>query len=144
MGVFFGEPYCAWAPFHERFFHRNSNSMEISFYCHYDSNTAIATKFCTWHDSCAGVACAKKLLRSWGQQRNYSKVKFPSNLNCRQKTVSETGPWGLASCGSMQKIVMKRDYKIFLNDRPWRNLISNELDIIFAYSSHNCLVIVTS
>ena len=33
--------------------------MEISFHSHLDSNTMIATKFCTWHDSCAVVACAK-------------------------------------------------------------------------------------
>ena len=46
-------------PFHERFFHRNSNSMEISFHSHLNSNSAITTKFCTWHDSCAVVACAK-------------------------------------------------------------------------------------
>ena len=32
--------------------------MEISFHSHLDSNTVIATKFCTWHDSCAVVACA--------------------------------------------------------------------------------------
>ena len=42
-----------------RFFHRDSNSMEISFHSHLDSNTVIATKLCTWHDSCAVVACAK-------------------------------------------------------------------------------------
>ena len=34
----------------------------------------------------------KDLSRSDGQQRNASKVKFPSNLNCGQKIVSETGP----------------------------------------------------
>ena len=28
------------------------------FHSHIDSNTVIATKFCTWHDSCAVVACA--------------------------------------------------------------------------------------
>ena len=33
--------------------------MEISLYSHLDSITVIATKFCTWHDSCAVVACAK-------------------------------------------------------------------------------------
>ena len=33
--------------------------MEISFHSHLDPNTVIATKFCTWHDSCAVVACAK-------------------------------------------------------------------------------------
>ena len=42
-----------------RFFHRNSNSMQIPFHSHLDSNNVIATKFCTWHDSCAVVACAK-------------------------------------------------------------------------------------
>ena len=48
-----------WAPFHKRFFHRNSNSMEIIFHSLLGSNTLIATKFCTWHNSCAVVACAK-------------------------------------------------------------------------------------
>ena len=48
----------AWAPFHLGFFHRNSNSMEILFHSHLDSNTVIATTLCTWHDSCAVVACA--------------------------------------------------------------------------------------
>ena len=47
------------SPFHKRVFHRNSNSMEISFLSHLDSNAVIATTFCTWHDSCAAVACAK-------------------------------------------------------------------------------------
>ena len=46
-------------PFHQGFLHRNSNSMEISFHSHLDSNSMIATKFCTWHDSYAVVACAK-------------------------------------------------------------------------------------
>ena len=48
-----------WAPYHKRLFHRNSNSTEISFHSHLDSNSVIATKFCTWHDSCAVVAFAK-------------------------------------------------------------------------------------
>ena len=38
------------------FCHRNSNPMEISFHAHFDSNKVIATKVCTWHDSCAVVA----------------------------------------------------------------------------------------
>ena len=33
--------------------------MEIPFHSHFESNRVIATKFCTWHDSCAVVACAK-------------------------------------------------------------------------------------
>ena len=41
------------------YLYRNSNSMEIPFHSHLDSSTVIATKFCTWHDSCAVVACAK-------------------------------------------------------------------------------------
>ena len=85
-------------PLHERVFHRNSNSMENSFHSHLDSDTVIATKFCTWHDSCAVVSLCcggmcKNLLRSDGQQRNYGKAKFPSNLNCDLKNASETGPW---------------------------------------------------
>ena len=57
--------------------------MEISFHSHLDSNTVIATKFCT----------CKNLLRSDGQRRNYGEAKFTSNLNCGQKNVSEMGPW---------------------------------------------------
>ena len=33
--------------------------MEISFHSRLDSNTVIATKFGTWHDSCVVVACVK-------------------------------------------------------------------------------------
>ena len=40
---------------------------------------------------CRGMC--KNLLRSDGQQQNYSKGKFPSNLKCVQKIVSEPGPW---------------------------------------------------
>ena len=47
------------ARFTNVFFHRNSNSMENSFHYHLDSNTVIATKFCSWHNSCAVVACTK-------------------------------------------------------------------------------------
>ena len=39
---------------------------------------------------CRGMC--KNLLRSDDQQRNYSKANFPSNLNCGQNIVSETGP----------------------------------------------------
>ena len=40
-------------------FYCNTNSMEISFHSHLDSNTVIATKFCTCHDSC------KKIVAIW-------------------------------------------------------------------------------
>ena len=49
-------------------------------------------KFCMWHDSVAVVECAKKLLRSDGQQWNYSKANFPSNWNCGQKNHLWNGP----------------------------------------------------
>ena len=39
---------------------------------------------------CRGMC--KNLLRSDVLQQSYGKAKFPSNLNCGQKTVSETGP----------------------------------------------------
>ena len=45
-------------PFHERFFHRNSNSMGNSFCCHPSYIVAIAIKFCTWHDNCTVVVCS--------------------------------------------------------------------------------------
>ena len=37
----------------------NWYTIEISFHSHLDSDTVIATKFCTWHDSCVVVACEK-------------------------------------------------------------------------------------
>ena len=40
-------------------FHHNSNVMEISFCSRPKPNEVIATRFCTWRDSCAVVACAK-------------------------------------------------------------------------------------
>ena len=42
---------------------------------------------------CRGMC--KNLLRSDGQQWNYSKAKFPSSLNCGKKIVRETGPWAV-------------------------------------------------
>ena len=40
-------------------FQHNSISIEISFHFHPNSNPLIATKFCTCHDSCAVMSCAK-------------------------------------------------------------------------------------
>ena len=44
--------------FYERFFHCNSNSTQHSFCSFSGFNEMIAIKFCTYHDSCAVVACA--------------------------------------------------------------------------------------
>ena len=66
----------------------NSNSKEISFHSHIDSNTVIATKFCTWHDSCAVVACANiccDLLAS-------DEIMARQNLHRGQKTLVKWAP----------------------------------------------------
>ena len=42
-----------------RFFHRNSNFREISFYSHPSCREVIAMKFCTWQDSFAVMPCAQ-------------------------------------------------------------------------------------
>ena len=44
--------------FHKKYFHHNSNMMEISFCIHPNSKRQIATNVCTWHGSCAVVSCA--------------------------------------------------------------------------------------
>ena len=59
-------------PFHQRSFIRNSNSLEILYCSCHDFNTMIATKFCTWYDSCAVTA---HFLRSDNQYLNYIKGK---------------------------------------------------------------------
>ena len=46
-------------PIHERFFHRISNSTEISFYSKPSGSIVIPMKFCPRHNSSAVVACAK-------------------------------------------------------------------------------------
>ena len=54
---------------------------------HRESNTVIATKFCTWHDS---RGMSKNLLRSEGQQRIYSKVSIEFEL--RTKSLVKRAP----------------------------------------------------
>ena len=49
----------SWSPIHERFFHRNSNSMEMPFCSRPKCNQVTAIRFCTWRDSCAVVVCTK-------------------------------------------------------------------------------------
>ena len=69
--------------------------MEISFHSHLDCNTVIATKFCTWHDSCAVVACAKiccDLMASNGvmARRNFYRISIAG-----KKTLVK---WAPGSC----------------------------------------------
>ena len=46
-------------PFHKQFFHRNSNSIEISICSHQSCIKEITMKYCTEYNSCAVVACVK-------------------------------------------------------------------------------------
>ena len=70
-------------------FHRISNSMEISLHSHLESNRVIATKFCTWHDSCAVVAFAiicRDLIASNGITaiRSFHRIWIPDKKNVRE------------------------------------------------------------
>ena len=79
--------------FHWRVFPRNSNSMEILFHFHLDSNTMIDTKFCTWHDSCTVVACAKICCDLMASNGITARQNFHRIWIAGKKIVSETGPW---------------------------------------------------
>ena len=70
--------------------YRYSNPMEILFCLHLYSKNVIATKFCTCHDSCAVVACAK-FCSDW-MAKNFSKANFSLNLNCDGKNICEISP----------------------------------------------------
>ena len=56
-------------PFYWWFFHRSSNFIQIMFSWNFMSSYHIAGNFCTCHDSCAVVACAKfcsdQCMRVW-------------------------------------------------------------------------------
>ena len=66
--------------------------MEISFHSHLDSNTVIATKFWTWHDSCAVVACAKICCDLKTSKGITARQSFHRIWIAGKKIVSETGP----------------------------------------------------
>ena len=68
------------------------NFVLLSHRLHYRDRYKI---LCMARQLCCRGMC-KNLLRSDGQQRSYGKAKFPSYLNCGQKTVSETGPWSVS------------------------------------------------
>ena len=69
--------------------------MEISFHSHLDPNTVIATKFFTWHDSCAVVVCANiccDLIASSGitARRSFHRIWIAG-----KKTLVKRAPEGL-------------------------------------------------
>ena len=88
--------------------------MEITFHSHLDSYPMIATKFCTWHDSCAVVACAKfccDLMASKGitASRNFHWIwiadkkslvkRAPAYILSEQLVVTIIATLRWASCG---------------------------------------------
>ena len=89
-----------------RFFHHNSNSMEISFHSHLDSNTVIATKLCTWHDSCAVVACAKNCCDLMASNRVMARRSFHRIWIAGKKTLvkRDPGPDGIAAKWNFPRI----------------------------------------
>ena len=84
-------------------FRRNSNSMEISFFSYIDSNLMVATKCCTWYDSCAVMVCAKvccDLMATKGItarqsihriSMDRSKISLVKRAPCRTDTVTHWG-----------------------------------------------------
>ena len=98
------------APCPGRFFYRKSNSMEISFGSHLDSNTVVAIKilYTTRQLRCRGMC--KNLLRSDGHQRKYSKAKFPWNLDCTHKIINKTCPSRpMEHCGDLVSFELDRN-----------------------------------
>ena len=79
------------------FFHRNSNSMEISFCPHPVCNVAIAMKFCTWDDSYAVVAWTKFCSDTIFHNGVTLKPIFHQISNW-MKVVCQMSPWLLDTC----------------------------------------------
>ena len=80
------------------------------------------------HDTTA-VCCrgmCKNLLWSDGQQRNYGKAKFPSNLTCGQKNVSETGPrHGIDCVGQTTCVLLFQSWLRILGSIQIQDMIQN-------------------
>ena len=66
--------------------------METSLRSHLGSKTVIATKFRTWHDSCAVVACAKTCCDLMASNGITARRSFHRTRTAGKKIVSETGP----------------------------------------------------
>ena len=89
--------------------------MELSFWSHLDSNKLKATKVCTWHDSCAVVACAK--LCYYLRSSNWIKGKrsFHGIWIARIKITGEMGPcWSAVwtSCRNYEECINCISFKI--------------------------------
>ena len=77
--------------FYWRYFHLNSNFTASSIDSHPNSDTEIATIFCTWHDSSAVVPCAKHCSDMITRNRVTRKQIFPQ-IWIRMKILEYNGP----------------------------------------------------
>ena len=84
----------------------DSNSMEVTFYSRLDCNIVIATKFCTWHDSCSVVASAKhwNIVAIWWTVMELQQGEFSIEFECWAKYHLWYGPQStILSTGYMLK-----------------------------------------
>ena len=69
------------------------NSMDFSVCSHPSCRGVIAVKFCTWHNSCAVLACAKCCNDMWYPTMKLHLIQFSIEFELRRKTRSWNGPW---------------------------------------------------
>ena len=86
---------------------------------HWLFSIAIQTQ---WKFSFTLISILIQWLRSDGQQWNYGKVKFPSNLNCRQKNSSESGPWCFSTRATAATVLISQPC---ISSHSWVKLIAN-------------------
>ena len=83
--------------FPERFFHRNSNWMDISFCSHPSCSEVIAMEFSTWHDSSAVMPCAKFCSNILPFNGVIQKLIFHRILITTEKSLVKWAPGGLVN-----------------------------------------------
>ena len=71
---------------------------KFTIYSVFDSDTAITTKFCTWHDSCAVLACGKICCELVANYRITGKWSFHRIWILSKKIVSEMSPCPPTCC----------------------------------------------
>ena len=64
----------------------------MSFHSPLNSNTVIATKFCTWHDSCAVVACAQICCNQMAGNRITARWSFHRIWIAGKKSLGKRAP----------------------------------------------------
>ena len=98
--------------------------MEVSFHSHLDSNTVIARKFCTWHDSTAVVACAKiccDLVASNG---------IMARLSFHRIWIADKNPLVKRAPGDNESVDLKYAVEVIIS----RPLVKSMLELVLAYS----------